>query len=161
MHELTGDLWDYLGRGIIAITTNGYVTRDGRAVLGLGVARQAGELFTDLDVRLGLVIRDGGNHVHELGDGLVSFPVEDSPWSLPDLRLIRRSARELRELVDRRGWPQVVVPRPGCGGGGLDWSDVAPILAETFDSRFHVITSARLGIRRCQVAANPFRGGRQ
>ena len=141
MQELAGNLWDYLGKGIIAITTNGHVTWDGRAVLGQGAARQAGERFPALARELGEAIRTGGNHVHELGGGLVSFPVEDSPWSLPDLRLIRRSARELHDLAEKRGWPLVVVPRPGCGGGGLDWKDVAPILAECFDARFHLITS--------------------
>ena len=154
MQEVTGNLWDYLGRAIIAITTNGYVTRDGRAVLGYGVARQAGELFPDLERRLGRVIREGGNHVHDLGEGLVSFPVEDSPWALPDLRLIRCSAGELRELVDRRRWPTVIVPRPGCGGGGLDWKNVSPILEEYFDHRFQVITSPENRQRKQAASRN-------
>ncbi len=140
MQEVAGDLWEYLGKGIVAITTNGYVTRDGRAILGYGVARQAGVLFPDLDKRLGRRLIDGGNQVHDLGNGLVSFPVEESPWSLPDLRLIRKSARELRTMADHHGWTMVIVPRPGCGGGGLNWSDVAPLLLEFFDERFHVIT---------------------
>ena len=90
MQEVAGDLWGYLGKGILAITTNGAVTRDGRAIFGQGVARQAGERFPHLAVELGTAIRTGGNHVHPLSNGLVSFPVEDSPWALPDLRLIRR-----------------------------------------------------------------------
>ena len=141
MLEVNGNIWSYLGKGIVAITTNGYVTREGRAVLGQGVARQAGELFPGLPQRLGQALRDGGNRVHDLGDGLVSFPVEDSPWSLPDLRLIRQSARQLRELADHNDWPLVIVPRPGCGGGGLNWRDVAPLLVEFLDERFHIITA--------------------
>lgn len=141
MQELTGNIWSHLGKGILAITTNGYVTWDGRAMLGQGVARQAGERFPNLAFKLGQAIRERGNHVFELGDGLVSFPVEDSPWSLPDLRLIRRSAEELRALADERGWLLVIVPRPGCGGGGLDWVEVAPLLRRYFDERFAVIAS--------------------
>lgn len=141
MQEVTGDLWAYLGKGIVAITTNGAVTRDGRAIFGQGVARQAGERFPHLASELGAAIRRGGNHVHPLSNGLVSFPVEDSPWSLPDPALIRRSAKELRELAGRMGWPLVVVPRPGCGGGGLTWREVAPLLVEVFDERFYVITA--------------------
>jgi len=143
MIEVTGDIWKYLGRAVVAITTNGSLTRDGRAVLGRGVARQALEHLPDLPQRLGVLIAAGGNHVHDLGEGVVSFPVEESAWSLPDLRLIARSARELRHLADLRDWERIVVPRPGCGGGGLRWPEVGPLLMEQFDERFLVI-SARI-----------------
>ena len=94
----------------------------------------------DLASRLGTLLCRGGNHVHPIGEGLVSFPVEESPWANPDLHLIRRSAEELRALADREGWDRVVVPRPGCGGGGLSWREVRPLLADLFDERFIVIT---------------------
>ena len=141
MYEVTENIWNYLGQGIIAITTNGSLTPDGRAIPGRGVARQAAERFPELFRQLGLLIQAEGNHVHELPGGLVSFPVEDTPWSLPDLRLIRRSALELRALADQRGWQQIVVPRPGCGGGGLRWEDVRPILEGHFDERFIVVAA--------------------
>jgi hypothetical protein len=139
MLELTGDIWDYLGTAVIAVTTNGSVTRDGRAVLGRGCARQAGRHFPALPALLGQLIRAHGNHVQLIADGLVSFPVEESAWSLPDPRLIRRSAGELRVLADARQWRRIVVPRPGCGGGGLAWRDVSPLLTDLFDDRFFVI----------------------
>lgn len=142
MREITGDIWSYLGQGIIAITTNGHVTKNGDAVVGSGVARQALERFPDLQHRLGAALRSGGNHVAVLGNGLVSFPVEESPWALPELRLIRRSAEELRRLADQEGWQTIIVPRPGCGGGGLAWREVRPLLADLFDERFLVITAA-------------------
>ena len=140
MLESTGDIWAYLGQGIVAITTNGQVTKKGDAVFGRGVARQAQERFPEIRKRLGGCLRSFGNHVALLGHGLVSFPVEESPWSSPDLQLIRRSAQELRSLADREGWELVVVPRPGCGGGGLSWKEVRPLLADLFDDRFLVIT---------------------
>lgn len=141
MRETTGNIWDYLGKAIIVITTNGMVTAKGEAVCGRGVARQARQRFPELTRRLGQLLLERGNHVHSLGDGLVSFPVEESPWANPDLRLIKRSARELRELADVSGWHMVVVPRPGCGGGGLAWQDVAPLLSSCLDDRFLVISS--------------------
>src|SRR5689334_20490328 len=126
MRESAGEIWSYLGQGVIAITTNGHITPNGSAIVGRGVAIQALERFPDLQLRLGAILRASGNHVASLGNGLVSFPVEESPWALPDLRLIRRSAEELRKLSDQEGWQLIIVPRPGCGGGGLSWREVRP-----------------------------------
>jgi len=140
MIEVTGDIWEYRGSAIIAITTNGSLTRDGRAVPGRGVARQALAHHPFLQQQLGALLQESGNHVHDLGYGLVSFPVEETAWSLPDPGLIARSARELRILADRLGWQRVIVPRPGCGGGGLRWDDVAPLLAAQLDDRFFLIS---------------------
>jgi hypothetical protein len=139
--EVVGDLWAYHGRAVIAITTNGSITKDGRAVLGRGCARQAAERFPELPRRLGTLLREHGNHVYELGYGLVSFPVEDSAWALPDPALIVCSAIELRQLADCNSWGNIVVPRPGCGGGGLSWHDVRPKLASHLDDRFVLISS--------------------
>ena len=140
MIEINGNIWDWLGKAVIAVTTNGHVTRDGKAALGRGCARQAQEHFPDIADHLGRLLGEKGNHVHCLGEAIVSFPVEENPWSAPDLKLISRSARELRERADIMGWSRIVVPRPGCGGGGLEWKEVRPVLAEIFDERFLVIT---------------------
>lgn len=140
MQEITGDIWDYRARAIIAITTNGSVTQEGRAIFGNGVAGQASDRFPWLAARLGELLGTHGNHVYDLGSGIVSFPVEETPWSQPDPRLIARSAGELRMLADLMGWTEVVVPRPGCGGGGLQWREVRPLLTCCFDDRFTVIS---------------------
>ena len=147
MVETCGDIWDFLGRAVIAITTNGLVTKNGSAVFGRGCARQALQRFPDLPLRLGKLLREHVNHVHCLGNGLVSFPVEESPWAIPDLRLIRSSAAELRALSDREGWERIIVPRPGCGGGGLDWREVRPLLEEYFDYRFYVMSAGNELVR--------------
>jgi hypothetical protein len=139
MLETVGDIWEYMPSAVIAITTNGSLTRDGRAIFGRGVARQAALRFPLLPEIAGRLLAEQGNHVFDLGCGIVTFPVEETPWSLPDLRIIARSALELRLLADRSGWQWVVVPRPGCGGGGLAWQDVKPLLEACFDQRFLVI----------------------
>jgi hypothetical protein len=136
-----GDIWEYADTAVIVITTNGSLTCDGRAILGRGVARQASLRYPGLAEKLGRLLAEGGSHVFDLGCGIVTFPVEETPWSLPDLRIIARSAGELRLLADCSGWAQVVVPRPGCGGGGLAWRDVKPLLEACFDHRFLVISS--------------------
>jgi len=139
MLEACRDIWDYLGQGVIAITTSGSLTRGGKAVMGRGVARQALLRFPNLPDELGRLLQEHGNHVQLLPGGMVSFPVEESAWACPELRLIARSAKELRQLADREGWEMVVVPRPGCGGGGLEWREVRPLLEKHFDERFVVV----------------------
>jgi len=141
MREICGDLWveHALGR-TVAITTGALLTRDGRCAMPRGCARQARDRFPGLDRVLGGQIASHGNHVFDLGRRIVSFPVENSPYEVPALGLIERSARELVVLTDYKGWPEVVLPRPGCGGGGLDWQTVRPLLAPLLDERFLVIS---------------------
>lgn len=141
MQEIVGNLWDHLGTAIVAVTTCGAVDRRGRAILLRGCGKQARERFPDLPERLGRLLQAGGNHVHDLGDGLVSFPVEEDPYEIPGLGLIERSCCELVTLVNARGWSEIVVPRPGCGGGGLAWNDVRPLLERHFDDRFRIISA--------------------
>lgn len=142
MREIVGDLWDEHARGaIVAITTNGMVNKVGRAVMPRGCARQARERFPEILNTLGLCLSLHGNHVFDLGHQIVSFPVEEDPYQVAETRLIDQSCRELAELADYKGWQKIVVPRPGCGGGGLEWSAVKTILTRHFDERFHVISS--------------------
>ena len=139
MIEQMGDIWSYDGVSVIVLTTNGSLTRAGKAVPGNGVTRQAVDRHPWISEKLGQLIRLHGNHVFDLGDSLATFPVEDTAWSQPDLRIIARSAEELRSLADTSGWQKILVPRPGCGGGGLRWQDVRPLLEPWFDNRFTVI----------------------
>ena len=141
MKEVVGDMWQEHAEGaVVAITTNGAVNKVGRAIMLRGCARQARALYPDLLKTLGTMIRRHGNHVFDLGHHIVSFPVEEDPYQVPEIRLIERSCRELVELAEYKGWKKIVVPRPGCGGGGLEWPDVKPILSQYFDERFHVIS---------------------
>ncbi len=141
MREAHADIWERHAAGaVVAVTTNGLVGPDGLAVLGRGTARQASERFPWFAARLGEALASRGNHVALLGERLVSFPVEHTPHELPDLDLIARSARELVKLCDAQGFADVVLPRPGCGGGGLGWSEVSPLLAPALDDRFCVVT---------------------
>jgi len=140
MIEVSADMWSYLGKAVIAITTGGAVSRSGRCAMPRGCAAQARERFPGLDEQLGQLILAHGNHVFCLDHGLVSFPVEATPYEVPSLALIEQSCSELVTLADEKGWRQVVVPRPGCGGGGLSWGDVRPIVESYFDDRFIIIS---------------------
>lgn len=133
----------------ICVTTNGVTRSDGRAVMGAGVARIAADRYPGIDKVLGLQIIAGGNHARVLHEGgvdpwsfesraIVSLPTK-SHWLDPSpVELVMRSAGELVELADERGWESVITPRPGCGLGGLDWEELKPALEEIWDDRFWV-----------------------
>ena len=141
MVEISGDIWERHADGeVVAITTGGAVDKHGACLMPRGCAAQARERFPGIEKVLGGLISRYGNHVYDIGNRVISFPVENSPFENPDTRIIKRSCHELVELCERNGWNRVVVPRPGCGGGGLEWHEVRSILDRYFDDRFQVIS---------------------
>ena len=52
-----------------------------------------------------------------------------------DLSIIKKSAHQLMELINKFGWKKVLLPRPGCGAGGLSWNVVNPVIKDILDDR--------------------------
>lgn len=147
MLEVKGNLWTYPNASIRCVTTNGFVKKNGECVMGRGCAREAKDMFPGLAKQLGLLIELHGNNVHSLGKyegygDIVSFPVKHRWNQDADPDLIFRSAEQLRNYTNQFYGRDaiVVVPRPGCGNGGLDWRDVRPLLELVLNDRFHIIT---------------------
>jgi|TARA_R100001530_G_scaffold49140_1_gene36797 hypothetical protein len=165
MLELNGNLFNM--RGVICITTNGFVKANGRAVMGRGCALQASKLHTGLSANLGSLINLNGNTVQIINDLplMLSFPVKHSRapfngdnvvehmktkfkkgdivpgWALKaSPELIVQSALKLVDLTDTYGWESIFLPRPGCGAGELNWTEIKPLLNEILDNRFHSVT---------------------
>ncbi|KKN82297.1 hypothetical protein LCGC14_0311100 [marine sediment metagenome] len=148
MIEVKGNLWNHPADARV-ITTNGFVKKDGRAVMGRGIAYEAKQRYPDIDLWLGAMIRREGNIVSPLywglGDwgreALVSFPVKHNWWEKADTFLITRSAFQLMSLADLQpSWKIICMPRPGCGNGRLDWVDVKMMIDPILDDRFHVFS---------------------
>lgn len=143
MQEAIGNLWDYPS-DLICITTNGYVKRNGACVMGRGCAHEAKVRFPRVEFKLGTYLKRYGNRPFlldiKLWPHLASFPVKHEWWMRADYHLIAQSAVLLVDMVERRGYEQVVIPRPGCGNGGLNWHDVKKILDPVLDERFTIIT---------------------
>ncbi|MBE0427969.1 MAG: ADP-ribose-binding protein [Nitrospirae bacterium] len=148
MTELKDNIWNYR---TVAITTNGSVKRDGRLVMGRGVALQAKLKFrkSGLDLKAGQMVREHGNNVHFLGVfhdkkgrqyGIYTFPVKHRWYEKADINLIKRSAKQLYGL--RYQFSRIFIPRPGCGNGGLRWEELKPVLGEIFgdDTKFVFVT---------------------
>jgi hypothetical protein len=152
----------------ICLTTNGATTNTGLAIMGRGNALHATRCWYGIKELLGQKIKRKGNRVQLLtrrngelpylrlprknGDHLdvatpwhvVSFPVKDHWKNDANKDLIRQSCSQLKKLASKLGWETVLLPRPGCGNGNLNWKkDVRPILKAAFkgDSRFVIVTN--------------------
>lgn len=145
MKEIKGNAWDvYLDYDALCLTTNGFVKQNGECVMGRGIAKEAKDRFPSLPKILGNGIKKYGNRSMKLtkvnDTYLISFVVKHNWWEEADINLIRRSCNEVVDMVNKFGWKKILLPRPGCGNGKLKWNDVKPILEETLDDRFYVIT---------------------
>lgn len=146
MIEVIGDLWTYPCPTKV-ITTNGDVNKAGLAVMGRGVALQAAEKWPHIRKYLAQRLTEG-NVVHSLGSfdvwggsiHLISFPVKHHWHEKADLGLIQQSAVQLVKWMDIAPSlnREVVMPRPGCGNGGLSWAEVKPVI-DWLDDRFLII----------------------
>lgn len=151
----------------LCITTNGFVKSNGAAVMGAGIAKQMRVTIPGLDKILGQKIAREGNNVHPLivfnDVWIVSFPVKPITevsdgtnfvrhkffaegtivpgWACKaNVDLIVRSCEQLVKLADQYGWKKVLIPRPGCGAGELNWNQVRKVIEPLLDDRFVVCT---------------------
>lgn len=137
MVEIKGNLWDFFGanRTCVLITTNGFVKANGEAVMGRGCAKEAVEKFgRKLAKKLGDKILANGNIIHILELGLATFPVKHKWWEKADPVLIRLSATRLKQLAYQCPAVQFILPRPGCGNGGLKWDEIKHLLRDLPDN---------------------------
>ena len=144
MKEVTGDLWEYPA-SVRAITTNGTV-RSGKAVMGIGCALEAKEKFPGIDKILGELLRTHGNRAFRIVQGvpsttILTFPVKHDVEDKADPQLIADSCMQAHAMANKFAWEDVLIPRPGCGAGGLNYEkDVKPIVSMLLDDRFKIIT---------------------
>ena len=106
----------------------------------MGIALDAKLRFPHLPLWLGRELMLGGNTPkcnHLLR--VITFPTKyDWRWKA-DISLIEESCVGLLEGMKMLDLPELYMPRPGCGYGGLDWADVKPILEKYLDDRFIVV----------------------
>jgi hypothetical protein len=159
--EVKGDIWSYWIESYpICITVNGCMRQDGCAVMGRGVAAQAARRIPELPARLGgLIVKYGWEKVYQIAPYILSFPVKRDQGVCDGSNVVHHMAHKFRpgDLVP--GWAlkaeveiiadslvllhrwvgyfardHIVLPRPGCGAGELDWeTQVKPLCAKYGD----------------------------
>jgi hypothetical protein len=148
MHRLlVGNPYDIVEDGdTICATTNGERKKDGLAIMGRGNAKFMRDTF-HIDALLGEYLSKYGNRAFLLGSGrfpyyyggkqifLATFPTKHRWRDKSDLLLIEQSAYQINEIADKFNLERVYIPIPGCGNGGLVWSQVKDRLT-VLDERF-------------------------
>ena len=143
MKELKDSIFN-LAADAICITTNGVIKKNQEAVMGAGIALSAKNHYPDLPLSLAAKLRTGGNHVYHIpqkdGVNIVTFPTKNHWRDDSSILLIKQSCKELVALTDENGWTNVLLPRPGCSNGKLEWEAVKLFIKPLLDDRFTVVT---------------------
>lgn len=143
MLEEYGDFWTLPG-DYRCITTNAILRKNGNAILGKGMALDTRRRYPNLEITLGRLIKEHGNHVFNLGNGLISFPTKWHWREDSDIELIIRSAQELILLLKDDSAKRVLLTRPGCGNGNLHWSRIKPIIQNILrDNKFIIVNNGQ------------------
>jgi len=138
----------------MCITTNGIVKKDGKAVMGAGIAKQANS-FYHIDDLLGKYITQYGNRAFNLGVyprlylnnsvvfRLFTFPTKHHWKDDSDINLIVKSCEQLVEMCAKFSITKCYLPPAGCGCGNLDYeTTVKPWISQILDDRFIVVLSS-------------------
>jgi len=172
MRELYNNIFD-ISCNALCITTNGFRKKDGKAVMGRGIALAIQDYYSHMPHRLGSHLNAYGNNVGVLiketdnTPAILAFPVKPKTiiydgsnivshirdikigrkypgWmAKAQLSIIEKSTQQLRNLAIQHNWKKVLIPRPGCGAGELCWNDVKPILNQYLDNRFYAVTYSK------------------
>jgi hypothetical protein len=143
MKEIYGDAWvlaqDF---DVLFITSNGTVKKHNEGVMGRGIAAQAKYKYPIISRILGEKILRRGNVpsllLERLRGSLWSFPVKHEWHQTADISLIVKSCHAvLKEFNGIEG--KFLLPRPGCGNGGLRWEDVKKVIEPILDDRFYIV----------------------
>ena len=149
MQTMRGDLWGMHGEGHwVCVTTNGVVGSSG-LVMGAGIAKEAAIRYPELKAHWGDgVMKHGNVPMCYIPGRLLSFPTKHH-WRHPsDLPLIQSSAKKLVEWwTFVEAWYKmsgeepkpICLPKPGCGNGGLLWSQVEPAISGMLNDNFIVM----------------------
>ena len=153
MQELFGNynIFDMATEGeAVCVTTNGMIKKDGHAVMGAGIAKEANQRFA-LSKKLAGYLKKYGNRAFNMGcyeEGtrkfnILTLPTKNDWRDNSDIELICISCQQLVEMCNKFGFTKVYLPRPGCTNGKLDWSLVKSRIETILDDRFIVVSRSK------------------
>ena len=149
MKQVTGDFWKMARYAdAICVTTNGIIKNNGELVMGKGIALQFAQRYPGLALKLAAHVSRSGNtpclvafDLPDQCDLVLSFPTKHNWVNPSSLELIIDSAKLVVEIANDINLKKILLTRPGCGNGGLDWHrQVEPAIRDILDNRFVVVT---------------------
>lgn len=133
----------------VCVTTNGMIKKNGQAVMGAGIAKEANTRFHLADKLADYITRYGNrpffmglykNDTNGNNFNIITFPTKHDWRNDSDLELIRKSAENLVRICDNRDIKRCYLTPVGCANGHLDWeSQVKPVIAPILDNRFTIV----------------------
>lgn len=142
IQELAINIWElrkhYNVKPWVVVPTNLEFTEiEGvpRAIMGAGLAKDARDKHLNLDIRYGEYLYgrfwfSNSNSIlySDKKSKIICYPTKDKWKNKSDIYLIKFCA----EVLDRTGTDldHFLIPKLGCGLGGLKWEVVKPILEE-------------------------------
>lgn len=117
----------------LVVPTNNELKKNGKAVMGAGIALNVAHRWPNLAFELGDRLKRSKAVQVFVEERLVIFPTKHRWKEYADLELIERSFIEL-DVLDYTlqkhfgVYATFLIPRVGCGLGGLDWeTEVKPL----------------------------------
>jgi hypothetical protein len=137
-----GDMWKvYDEADLFLVTANSFVKKDGRLVMGAGIAKEALTRFPNIDRRFGQAIQFEDKHLGIYGllvslneEKLGLFQTKRSYKEDADLSIIQTSTDALIDWCKHHPDAKVHLNFPGIGNGRLNPADVTPIIIWLPDS---------------------------
>lgn len=148
MKEITGNIWDWVGKAWIVITTNTQThNKGGKAVMGKGIALQAAQRFPYLPHAYGAFLANNQHTTTPFltpNDYLICLPTKIDWRNRSPLWLIEQQITWLKNFSTQMNPLPIVTPRLGCGLGGLSWEEqVKPLMITLPDNVWVIIPQKR------------------
>lgn len=130
---------------LLVFTANGVLRKDGRLVMGAGIAKAVRDNYPKVDEWFGRALLTRGNEdvyrfnfLHGIYNlqaiGALQTKLHYSDKS--PLTLIEESLNLMLRKASSAGYEEVHLTMPGCGNGGLRLSDVLPLVEQLPDNYY-------------------------
>lgn len=124
-----GDLFELKGTHLLVHC----ISRD--CALGAGIASAFRKYYPDLTRDLSIYIKKTSTERRCLlfNGEVANLITKDKYFNKPTYEDLQLALNELRDIVIKKGYAKLAMPRLGCGLDGLSWRIVKKMIIETFN----------------------------